>query len=98
MKVRALVVLMALVGSFNLALLAQLEGSGTSEGSGISEGSATAVAVPAPVVVLTGLDPVSLVQSGLMSRRRSVPSGVPSVRNNSRPADRSNALKKRIWY
>jgi len=53
---------MALVGSFNLALLAQLEGSGTSEGSGISEGSATAVAVPAPVVVLTGLDPVSLVQ------------------------------------
>ena len=56
MKVRVMVVLVALVCSFNLALLAQAEGSGTSEGSGAT------VAVPAPVVILTGLDPVSLVQ------------------------------------
>ena len=70
MKVRVILVLMALVCSYNLALLAQAEGSSTSEGSASSEGSGTAVAVPAPVVVLTGLDPVSLIQG---QRERGTP-------------------------
>ncbi len=62
MQLRVLVVLITLIGSSNLALMAQMEGSGTSEGSATIEGSSASVAVPAPVVVLTGLDSVSLVQ------------------------------------
>ena len=70
MKVRVVLVLVGLVCSYNLALLAQTEGSATTEGSASSEGSGTAVAVSSPVIVLTGLDPVSLIQG---QRERGTP-------------------------